>query len=79
MKKINNYSARYKIISEQPAQLRNQNHSNPQSFAPKSKKKQLTKETFPLVDLNNFMQNAKLRAKLRKKDFFLNKWVFQAL
>ena len=28
MKKINTYSAQYKIISEQPAQLHSQNHPN---------------------------------------------------
>ena len=33
MKKINTYSAQYKIISEQPIQNQNQNHPNPQSFA----------------------------------------------
>ena len=44
MKKINTYPVQYKIISEQPAQLRNQNHPNPQSFAPKSNKKKITKD-----------------------------------
>ena len=44
MKKIITYSAQYKIISEQPTQLRNQNHPNPQSIAPKSNKKKITKD-----------------------------------
>ena len=51
MKTIATYSAQYKIISEQPTQLRNQNHPNPQSFAPKSNKKKLTK------DRQEFMNN----------------------
>ena len=51
MKKIITFSAHYKIISEQPAQLHNQNHLNPQSFAPKSNKKKLTK------DRQEFMNN----------------------
>ena len=47
MSKIKTYSAQNKIISEQPTQLRaqlhNQNHPNPQSFTPMSKKKKNNK------------------------------------
>ena len=50
MKKVITCSAQYKIISEQPAQLRNQNHPNPQRFAPKSNKKTLTKDREEIIN-----------------------------
>ena len=77
MKKINNYSVQYKIISEQPNQ--NQNHSkmsannmqSQQSCIPNGIKKKLSKQNQEFINY--------ISASGFEQFFFLNNWIYQIL
>ena len=70
MKKINNYSVQYKIISEQPNQ--NQNHSKMSANnIPNGIKKKLSEQNQEFIN--------KISASEDLNNFFLNKWIFPIL